>query len=101
VTQVLLAGVLDPDINAGIKLFRQSAAQGYSIGQQNLGRFTDSCKLVRFIVDNFPKTMRIQGPTGPRKPQRSHSFQWVIQIGLNQLLADPKRTNLHESVNTS
>ena len=92
-TQVLLAGVLDPDINAGIKLFRQSAAQGYSIGQQNLGRFTDSCKLVRFIVDNFPKTMR--------KPQRSHSFQWVIQIGLNQLLADPKRTNLHESVNTS
>lgn len=31
-----VAGVLDPDINAGIKLFRQSAAQGYVIGQKNL-----------------------------------------------------------------
>jgi tetratricopeptide (TPR) repeat protein len=29
-------GVLDPDINAGINLFRQSAAQGYMAGQQNL-----------------------------------------------------------------
>jgi tetratricopeptide (TPR) repeat protein len=31
-------GVLNPDINAGINLFRQSAAQGNSLGQQNLQR---------------------------------------------------------------
>jgi tetratricopeptide (TPR) repeat protein len=31
-------GVLNPDINAGINFFRQSAAQGNSLGQQNLQR---------------------------------------------------------------